>query len=145
MATDGRTGHANSEAAVISGGITINGSIECAGELQINGKITGDVRAVAVFIEVSGSVTGSIVAERVRVAGLVDGEMQVGDLAIEPNGDVRGEIHYGRIKIAAGGFIDGSFARSTADAASRQEQSVKLVPASSTDNPRRMYVDSAIG
>ncbi len=145
MANDGRSGQANNEASVISGGITINGSIECAGELQINGKITGDVRAVAVFIEASGSVTGSIVAERVRVAGLVDGDMQVGDLAIEPNGNVRGEIQYGRIKIAAGGFIDGSFARSTAHAAAQQEQSVKLVSASATDNPRRMYVDSAIG
>lgn len=142
MANNANSAGASRDIATISTGVTITGDVDCAGELQISGRVNGEIRAPAVFVEVGGEVNGGINADRLRVAGSVDGTLKVGDLAIEPNGEVRGDVQYGRLKIAAGGFIEGKFARSGVQpAAVAEERSVKLVPPADTENPRRVYVD----
>ena len=141
MTADKRNGADGSGAATLSSGITITGDVECAGELQISGKVNGAVRAPAVFVEAHGEVRGGIIADRLRVAGLVDGEIRVADLAIEPEGEVRGDIEYGRLKIAAGGIIEGKFTRANSHATVAEEKTVKLVARTEADNPRRAYVD----
>ncbi len=141
MANNANSADAGRDIATISSGVTITGDVDCAGELQISGRVNGQIRAAAVFVEAGGEVNGGISADRLRVSGSVEGTLKVGDLAIEPNGEVRGDVQYGRLKIAAGGFIEGTFARSGAQPASAEERSVKLVPSPEADNPRRVYVD----
>ena len=128
-------------AAIVSRGVTITGNVECAGEIQINGHVDGEVRAPAVFVETSGRVNGGVVSDRLRVAGVVEGSIEVGDLAVEATGQISGEVSYARIKIVAGGRIGGQFTPSSAASEPSEASPVKLVNAPSGDNPRRVYVD----
>lgn len=137
MATNG-TGQAATP-AVISAGIVVTGNVACEGDLQINGRVEGDVRGTTVFIDQGGSVEGAVEAERLRVCGSVTGRITVNDLAVESNGVVGGETSYERLKVAAGGVVEGTLAHRQKKQAAQDEQSLKLVPAPA--NPRHVFVD----
>lgn len=132
--------------AAITAGVTVTGSVDCAAELQIGGRIDGDVRCHTLFLEEDGAVSGDIVAERVRVAGLVEGTVEAVDVAIEPTGRIVGSITYGRLKVGAGGILEGTVKRrpveaTAATAAPVEGGSLKLVDAGEAAKPRRVYVD----
>lgn len=138
---DGKAGSTASTVATVSNGIVITGNVECTTELQISGRVDGEVRGVTVFIDPDGIVSGGVSAERLRVSGTVDGTIKVGDLAIEAGGRVSGEVSYARIKIAAGGVIEGNFNMIADAKSSVEEKTLKLVDQPDSSNPRRVYVD----
>ena len=141
MMTEGRPSAAGADVATVSSGITISGNVDCQTELQISGRVNGEVSAPAVFVEAQGEVHGGIVADRLRISGKVEGTIKAGDLAIEADGELRGEISYGRLKIMPGGTIEGTLSRSLEAAPKVEEKPVKLVGRSDAENPRRLYVD----
>lgn len=127
--------------AIIGGGVTVTGDVECDGELQIGGRIIGDVRCATLFIDEGGVVKGTIQAERVRLSGSVDGDIDTGDLAIESTGHASGTLTYARLKVNAGGVIEGALRHRQIEAPVVGEtERLKLVD---TDAPksRRVYVD----
>jgi len=97
----------NETGSVIGAGITVTGNIEASVDLQIHGKVTGDVRCATLLLGEHGEVHGNIHAERVRVAGLVEGSIETGDLAVEASARIAGDVAYSRIRIANGGVIHG--------------------------------------
>jgi cytoskeletal protein CcmA (bactofilin family) len=99
--------------SVIGANLTITGNIEAAADphladLQIEGRVQGDVRCATLVLTATSVVTGSIQAERVRVCGTVEGGIQTNDLAVEASGRVAGDLVYERIRIAAGGVVQGA-------------------------------------
>ena len=144
MAQYGASGQGGAHAtpvATISAGIVITGNVECSGELQISGRIEGDVRCATVFVDASGVVEGAIEAERLRVCGSVNGTTRAGDLAVEAGGTVVGETSYERLKVAAGGIIGGAFTHNPRVQGREDEKPLKLVEQTDSANPRRVYVD----
>jgi cytoskeletal protein CcmA (bactofilin family) len=125
--------------AGISAGIVVNGNVTSEGDLQISGRVEGEVRGATVFIEKGGSVDGMVEAERLRVSGTASGRIIVNDLAVEAGGSVAGETSYERMKVASGGLIQGSFVHRPQAQGPRDEQSLKLV--SAPVNPRHVFVD----
>jgi cytoskeletal protein CcmA (bactofilin family) len=103
---------ANSPAAdegpsVIGSGIFVDGNIEANVDLQIRGKVVGDVRCETLVLGEHGEIRGNVVADRVRLSGLVDGAIQTRDLAIEATARVKGDLTYSRIRMAAGAVVHG--------------------------------------
>ena len=98
----------DAQVSVIGADIVITGNIEASVDLHIEGKVVGDVRCMTLILGESSSVSGTIVAERVRVSGRVDGAIDTKDLAIEAAARVTGEISYSRLRVATGGVIEGS-------------------------------------
>ena len=140
--------------SVIGNGITITGEVQCTTDLQVEGRINGDVRCNTLFLNVGGVIAGTIRADRVRVSGTVEGNIEAGDLAIEPTARVTGDILYSRLKVATGGVMEGSLKRRPTDdsvaATPEPAASLKLVepetpPAppqvAQVAQPRRVYVD----
>ena len=94
--------------AVIGSGITITGSVDADVDLQIDGRVMGDVRCGTLLLSEDALVTGNIFADRVRLSGQVDGGIEATDVAIEPGAQIKGEISYSRLRISNGGIFEGS-------------------------------------
>ena len=59
--------------SIISADMKIVGSVESAGDIQIDGAIDGDVASRTLTVSDSATVRGSVSAETVRVSGMVKG------------------------------------------------------------------------
>jgi cytoskeletal protein CcmA (bactofilin family) len=93
--------------SVIGSGIFVDGDIEANVELQIRGKVAGNVRCETLILGEHGEIRGNVVADRVRLSGLVDGAIDTADLAIEATARVQGDLTYSRIKMATGAVVQG--------------------------------------
>jgi cytoskeletal protein CcmA (bactofilin family) len=98
---------ANDHISVIGADILITGNIEAEVDLHIEGRVVGDVRCATLILGERSSVTGNILAQRVRVSGAVEGSIETVDLAIEACATVRGDVTYSRLRVANGGVVSG--------------------------------------
>jgi len=93
--------------SVIGSGIFVDGNIEATVDLQIRGRISGDVRCETLVLGEQGEIRGNVFADRVRLSGTVEGAIETGDLAIEATARVKGDLTYSRIKMATGAVVQG--------------------------------------
>ena len=91
----------------------VQGDIEFAGGLHIDGRITGSVRAThgsgsSLSVSEHGIIDGSVEAPSVVLNGRVNGDI-VGSERVVLGGKarVRGNVHYGVIEMALGAEISG--------------------------------------
>jgi cytoskeletal protein CcmA (bactofilin family) len=92
---------------------SVQGDIEFAGGLHIDGRITGSVRAThgsssSLSVSEHGVIEGSVEAQNVVLNGRVNGDI-VGSERVVLGGKarVRGNVHYGVIEMALGAEISG--------------------------------------
>ncbi|MDI3336512.1 polymer-forming cytoskeletal protein [Defluviimonas aestuarii] len=79
--------------SVIEEDLTIEGNITSKeGEIDVKGKVTGDVDARAVDIHPSGRVDGAISAETVNIQGVQSGRIKCTELSLEKSSDVKAEV-----------------------------------------------------
>ncbi len=132
--------------SMIGADILITGNIEASADLQIEGRVVGDVRCATLILGESSSVMGSIHAERVRVSGQVEGSIQTKDLAVEATARVAGDVLYTRLRVANGGIIQGQLQYGGAEAAAEPGK-LKLVepklvePKPEPVQPRAIYIE----
>ena len=138
--SDTRDQQGRDSMSIIGPGVVITGEVECSTDLQIEGRINGEVRCATLFVGEGGNVEGTIQAERVRISGKVEGTVIAGDLGIEPTAHVKGEVVYTRLKVTAGGIIEGTIKHRAADSAV-EGTNLKLVEPPQPPQPRRVYVD----
>src|SRR5665213_1813963 len=117
----------NETGSVIGAGITVTGNIEASVDLQIHGKVTGDVRCATLLLGEHGEVHGNIHAERVRVAGLVEGSIETGELAVEASARIAGDVVYSRIRVANGGIIHGKIKHQASEEQNADNGELRLV------------------
>ncbi len=108
---DQRAGAEKNQMSVIGADIVITGNIEASVDLHIEGRVNGDVRCATLILGESSAINGSIYADRVRVAGTIDGAIETKDLAIEATARVTADILYDRLKVANGGIVEGHLKR----------------------------------
>jgi cytoskeletal protein CcmA (bactofilin family) len=117
MDTNSQPAAAPAQASVIGEGIAIHGNIEATVDLQIEGKVTGDVRCGTLLLGERAEISGNVFAERVRVSGTVEGSVHTGDLAVEATARLLGDVSYSRIRIANGAIVQGKLSHVPAEAA----------------------------
>jgi len=93
--------------SVLAKGLVITGDLTTDGELQIDGLVTGNIRAESLTVGESSHVTGDIDAENVTIRGKVDGNIQGGDVVIAETASVRGDVTNKSLTIEPGAKIDG--------------------------------------
>jgi cytoskeletal protein CcmA (bactofilin family) len=94
--------------------VTVGGDIAGCAQLHIDGRIDGNICCASLVLGAGGTVAGNIVAETVRLAGLVEGAVEATTVMLESSARVRGDITYGTIAIAAGAQIEGRLSRKPA-------------------------------
>jgi cytoskeletal protein CcmA (bactofilin family) len=92
---------------------SVQGDVEFAGGLHLDGRITGSVRATAgsessLSVSEHGVVEGSVEATHVVLNGRVNGDIFGRDrVVLGAKARVRGNVHYGVIEMALGAEISG--------------------------------------
>ena len=96
--------------SLIADDITIEGKIEGAGSVRIAGKFKGDVSVQGdLTIEVGAKLTGSVRADKVTIAGELEGNVeQATRVDLMATGMVAGDLKAGSLTVAAGARMRGS-------------------------------------
>ena len=98
----------DTERSLISETVSIEGTINSSGAIDVAGLVKGPVISKEVVIRETGSITGSIEGDRVEIHGHLDGKVSGQDVVIGGTGTVKGDIEFGNnLKTENGADIDG--------------------------------------
>ena len=93
--------------SLVSSDVTIIGDLRCDGEIQIDGKIDGDIKTKTLEIGKTASIKGEIVADKVRVNGTVNGRIKARSVELFSSAHVVGDIMHEDLSIETGAFLEG--------------------------------------
>lgn len=93
--------------SIISADMRIVGSILSQGEMTIDGKIEGDVKADSLTIGSEGEIIGEIIAQQVIVRGKVKGSIRARKVELEAGAHVQGDIVHARLSIQNDAVFEG--------------------------------------
>ena len=96
-----------SRVSVISKALKITGQLESTEDIQIEGEVEGDVRAVSVKVGGTARVKGTVSGEQVELAGTVNGKIEAKKVVLTSTAHMSGDVIHQEITIEAGAFIDG--------------------------------------
>ena len=95
--------------SLIAADITIEGKIEGGGSVRIAGKFKGDVNVQGdLTIEADAKLTGSVRADKVTIAGELEGNVEQASVVdLLQTGVVIGDLKAGSLTVAAGARVRG--------------------------------------
>ena len=97
----------DTERSLISETVSIEGTINSSGAIDVAGLIKGPVFSKEIIIRETGSITGSIEGDHVEIHGHLDGKVSGQDIVIGSTGTVKGDIEFGNnLKTENGADID---------------------------------------
>ncbi len=98
----------DSERSLISETVSIEGTINSSGAIDVAGLVKGPVYSKEIIIRETGSITGSIEGDHIEIHGHLDGKVAGQDIVIGATGTVKGDIEFGNnLKTENGADIDG--------------------------------------
>lgn len=99
---------------LIAGGTEIHGDIQFAGNLEIEGRVIGNINAendsnAVVRVLEHGEVDGNVTVPSVIVNGTVKGDVHSSShLELAAKAKITGDVHYAVIEMAKGSQVNGS-------------------------------------
>jgi cytoskeletal protein CcmA (bactofilin family) len=112
---------AQSEPSFISRECSIDGHVNCEGEIHIDGVVRGSVNAQTCVIEVAGVVHGEVSGDAVHVQGRVLGPIHGRNVYIYQGAHVEGEVLHDTISIENGAYLYGTVRHNAAPPAQQQQ------------------------
>ncbi|GAB4386333.1 bactofilin family protein [Albidovulum sp.] len=94
--------------SVIEEDLTIDGNIVSdKGEIEVKGKVNGDIASREVDVLPSGMVEGAIVAEAVKVQGRHTGRIECSELVLQKDAEVKADVRAKRMSSEIGARLVG--------------------------------------
>ena len=98
----------DSERSLISETVSIEGTINSSGAIDVAGLVKGPVYSKELIIRDTGSITGHIEADDVEIHGHLDGKVSAQNIVIGATGTIKGDIEFGNnLRTENGADIDG--------------------------------------
>ena len=98
----------DSERSLISETVSIEGTINSSGAIDVAGLVKGPVYSKELIVRDTGSITGTIEADDVEIHGHLDGKVTAQNIVIGATGTIKGDIEFGNnLKTENGADIDG--------------------------------------
>ena len=98
----------DSERSLISETVSIEGTINSSGAIDVAGLVKGPVYSKELIVRDTGSITGTIEADIVEIHGHLDGKVSAQDIVIGATGTIKGDIEFSNnLKTENGADIDG--------------------------------------
>ncbi|GAA59408.1 hypothetical protein P20652_1271 [Pseudoalteromonas sp. BSi20652] len=94
--------------SIISQDVRLTGTLISQGEVQLDGRIDGDIKVEHLIIGSSGVVEGIVEAKSVIVKGKVIGSINAGEVKVKNGAHVHGDVFHDTLSIDAGAIIEGS-------------------------------------
>ncbi|MFV0473329.1 MAG: polymer-forming cytoskeletal protein [Pikeienuella sp.] len=97
--------------SVISTDLTLTGNLHTNGDIQVEGRIDGDIRAHLITVGESAVITGEVMADDIVVHGHVKGTVRGLKVRLTSTAKVEGDIIHKTIAIESGAHFEGSVQR----------------------------------
>jgi len=97
--------------SLLSQDLVITGDIKTDGEVQIDGRLDGNLTASRIMVGEHGAVNGKVVATSVIVRGKVTGKIDASSIELSETANVQADLIQDKLIIANGAFFDGKCAR----------------------------------
>lgn len=99
--------------SIVSSDLTIEGNLNSAGEIQVDGVVHGDIKCKALIVGVKGSVTGEVTAQTVRMHGAVKGMIRAKSVFLASTARMSGDVEHESLAIEPGAYMEGHCKRIT--------------------------------
>ncbi len=99
--------------SIISANLKMTGDLKSDGEIQVDGKVVGNIRTKTLLIGKTANVNGKIVADSVLVYGNVNGQIKAPAVTLAKTAHVVGDILHESLSIETGAFLEGVCKRMT--------------------------------
>jgi cytoskeletal protein CcmA (bactofilin family) len=102
---------AHNGTSVINADLTITGNLSCTANVQIDGKVHGDIDSKSLTIGEGAEVDGLVTTDSVVVCGNMQGKVHSNTVQLMGNAQVTGDIVHQSIAVEAGASIEGHLSR----------------------------------
>src|SRR6185437_580471 len=103
-----RASRSGTAPSIVSADLTVTGTLNTKGDMQIDGIVEGDIRSVGLVIGEGAEIHGQIWAEDVTVRGRVTGRIHARKVLLSATCHVEGDILHEAFAVEAGAFFEGS-------------------------------------
>ena len=94
--------------SIISADMVISGTISSTGDIQVDGRVEGDVRSVGLVIGDKAEISGEVLAEDLIVRGKVSGRIRARRVLLAATSHVEGDILHEAFAVESGAFFEGN-------------------------------------
>src|SRR6476646_3136671 len=108
MPKAGSPSHGLPPCAIIDAGLHIQGDLATDRDVQVDGRINGNVNCARLTIGKDGAITGDIKAKEIVVHGKVKGAIRATRVMLMEGADVAGDIFYDRMSMQEGARFVGA-------------------------------------
>ncbi len=93
--------------SIISADVVMRGTINSAGEVQLDGALEGDIKAATLIVGEKASVKGEIICESVIVRGRVEGGIRAKQVSLAATSHIVGDILHSSLSVESGAHFEG--------------------------------------
>lgn len=94
--------------SLISADLVVNGTLTSSGDIQIDGRVEGDVHSAGLVIGDKAFINGEIMADDVTIRGRVQGSVRARKVLLASTSHVEGNILHEAFAVEAGAFFEGN-------------------------------------
>jgi cytoskeletal protein CcmA (bactofilin family) len=94
--------------SIISADLVVNGTLTSSGDIQIDGRVDGDVHSAGLVIGDKAFIQGEVLADDVTVRGKVHGSIRARKVFLASTCHVEGNILHEAFAVEAGAFFEGN-------------------------------------
>jgi len=102
------TASRSSAPSIISSDLVVNGTLSSSGDIQIDGRVEGDVHSAGLVIGEKALIHGEVLADDVTVRGRVEGSIRARKVLLCSTCHVEGNILHEAFAVEAGAFFEGN-------------------------------------
>ena len=93
--------------SILASSFSLKGSISCKGELQIDGRVNGNINGEKVILGPDSSMDGTLAADEIIISGKFKGKIKGKSIRLETGALVDAEITYEVLAIEDGSSVNG--------------------------------------
>jgi len=94
--------------SILSADAVITGTLVSTGDMQIDGRVEGDVHSTSLVIGDKAEIHGEVIAEDVTVRGRVIGRIRARKVQLCATSHVEGDILHEAFAVESGAFFEGN-------------------------------------
>jgi len=97
--------------SIVSEGLHIAGNLFSDGDVQVDGRVEGDVQGRNITVGATGTVVGKIIADEAMISGAVNGEIRARAVVLTRTAKVASDVTQESLSIEAGAVFEGAIRR----------------------------------
>jgi cytoskeletal protein CcmA (bactofilin family) len=94
--------------SIISADLVVNGTLTSTGDIQIDGRVEGDVHSAGLVVGDKAVIHGEVFAEDVTVRGRIEGSIRARKVLLCSTCHVEGNILHEAFAVETGAFFEGN-------------------------------------